>query len=166
MQDTWFWFIAWLLYILSMAGNGFVVFTVRRNRRLRTKTNAFIASLAVADFCVPISAVPSRFFCEMVDRCTGMTLLRGLFGYASATNLCSLVLDRYMAVAKPLKYLTFMKSRRVFQLISLSWAIPVAFSAAVSLLWYGLKTLRDIVVGWFYTVYELLLCSIVVFCFV
>ena len=54
-----------------------------------------------------------------------MELVRWLFGYASVTNLCSLVLDRYIAVVKPLKYLTFMTSRRVKQMIFFSWAISV-----------------------------------------
>ena len=54
-----------------------------------------------------------------------MDLVRWLFGYVSVTNLCSLVLDRYIAVVKPLKYLTFMTSRRVKQMIFFSWAIPV-----------------------------------------
>jgi hypothetical protein len=112
-----------------MVGNGFVIFIVFRKPQLRTKTNAFIVSLAVADFFVGVSAVPSLFFCEMAGRCNWiLTYLRGLLVFASAANLCSLVLDRYIAVAKPLKYLTFMKRRRVIQMISLSWAIPVGFN--------------------------------------
>ena len=54
-----------------------------------------------------------------------MELVRWLFGYASVTNLCSLVLDRYIAVVKSLKYLTFMTSRRVKQMIFFFLAIPV-----------------------------------------
>ena len=103
----------------------------------------------------------------MKDRCDEADFLRGLFVFASGTNLCSLVLDRYMAVAKPLKYLTFMKRRRVIQMISISWAIAVAFTAFLSSLWYGLKTsLMTDIVGWAYIVFELLLCAIVVFCFI
>ena len=56
-------------------------------------------------------------------------IARNLFAYASVINLCSLVLDGYIAVVKPLKYLTFMKRRRVIQMVSLSWAIPVAPAA-------------------------------------
>ena len=167
MQETWFWILGYSLSILTMAGNGFVIFIVCRKRQLRTKTNAFIVSLAVADFCVGMSAVPSRFFCEMADHCTELDFLMGLFAYTSDTNLCSLVLDRYMAVAKPLKYLTFMTRRRVIQMICLSWAIPVAFSALVSSLWYGLKTsLMTDIVGLAYIVFELFLCAIVIFCFI
>ena len=46
-------------------------------------------------------------------------------GYASVTNLCSLVLDRYIAVVMPLRYLIFMTHQRVIEMICLSWVIPV-----------------------------------------
>ncbi|KAJ7333596.1 hypothetical protein OS493_017138 [Desmophyllum pertusum] len=134
-METWFWILGWSLSILTITGNGFIIFLVCSKRQLRTKTNAFVVSLAVADFCVGMSVVPSLFFCTMANWCNlpqawlswVHILVRWLFGYASVANLCSLVLDRYIAVVKPLKYLTFMKRRRVIQMISLSWAIPVVF---------------------------------------
>ena len=49
------------------------------------------------------------------------------FIYASGANLASLVLERYIAVVKPLKYLTFMKRRRVIQMVFTSWGIPFPF---------------------------------------
>ena len=131
-MKAWFWILGWSLSILTMAGNGFLICIIIRRTQLRTKTNAFVVSLAVADFCVGMFAFPSRFFCEMFGQCNWpIYFLRGLFVYTSASNLCSLVLDRYMAVAKPLQYLTFMKNRRVIQMISLSWIIPVIFSVIV-----------------------------------
>ena len=42
-------------------------------------------------------------------------------------NLCSLALDRYMAVVKPLKYVNFMTARRVTQLTFFSWLIALSF---------------------------------------
>ena len=109
-METWFWILGWSLSIVTIAGNGFIIFLVCRRRRLRTKTNAFVVSLAVADFCVGLSAVPSLFVCEKTTGCDPeapfadrMDYLRWLFTYASITNLCSLVLDRYIAVVKPLK---------------------------------------------------------------
>ena len=51
--------------------------------------------------------------------------------YASGSNLLSLVLERYIAVVKPLKYLTFVTRRRVTQI---SWVIPlVVIVVAVSM---------------------------------
>ena len=123
-MDTWFWILGRSLTIVTVIGNGFIIFLVCRTRRLRTKTNAFFVSLAVANFCVGLSAVPSLFVCEKTTGCdpeapfaNRVDHLRWLFTYASVTNLCSLVLDRFIAVVKPLKYLLFMTRKRVSQLI-------------------------------------------------
>ena len=43
----------------------------------------------------------------------------------SIMNLCSLALDRYMAVVKPMKYVNFITARRVIQLTLISWVIPL-----------------------------------------
>ena len=130
-MQVWFWILGWLLSILTITGNGFIFFLICSKRQLRTKTNALIVSLAVADFCVGMSAVPPLFMCEMAGSCNLGTMVitwttKSLFQYASVTNLCCLVLDRYIAVVKPLKYLTFMKRRRVIQMVSASWAISFA----------------------------------------
>ena len=119
-METWFWVLGWFLCIFTMVGNGFVIFLVCSKRQLRTKTNTFIVSLAVADFCAGMIAVPSPFLCKMENMCISdeklillIISLRVFFIYASGTNLFILVLERYVAVVKPLEYLTFMKRRRV-----------------------------------------------------
>ena len=48
-MKNWFWILGWILSILTITGNGFVIFLVGSKRQLRTKTNAFILSLAMAD---------------------------------------------------------------------------------------------------------------------
>ena len=134
-MGTSFWILGWILSILTMAGNGFTVLLVGSRRRLRTKTNAFIFSLAVADFCVGAFVVPSLFVCHIRGGCDWpqtyapwVEFIRWLFQYASIMNLCSLVLDRYMAIVKPLKYVTFMTARRVTQLTFISWVIPLGLA--------------------------------------
>lgn len=123
--------LGWFLSIITMTGNGFIIFLVCSRRHLRTKTNAFIVSLGVADFCVGMNVVPSLFFLELIEQShskgldKSLKLVRWLFQDASAMNMCILVLDRYIAVVKPLKYLTFMTSTRVIQLISFSWVVTV-----------------------------------------
>ena len=133
-METWFWVLGWFLSILTMVVNGFVIFLVCSKRHLRTKTNAFVVSLAVADFGVGMLAVPSRFFCGHPTESTP-PLKEGLFVivvrvfiiYTSGTNLFSLVLERYVAVVKPLKYLTLMKRRRIIQMVLTSWEFPSAY---------------------------------------
>ena len=131
-METWFWVVGWFLSILTITGNGFIIFLVYSKRQLRTKTNAFVVSLAVTDFCVGMSVVPSLFFCQKTNGCnwprawlSWVHLIRLLFGYTSVANLCSLILDRYIAVVKPLKYLTVMTRCRVIQIILLPWTIPL-----------------------------------------
>ena len=65
----WFWVLGWFLCIFTMVGNGSVIFPVCSKRQLRTKTNTFIVSLAVADFCVGMIAVPSPFLCKIENMC-------------------------------------------------------------------------------------------------
>ena len=138
-METWFWILGWSLSILTMAGNGFIIFLVYSKRKLRTKTNAFVVSLAVADFGVGMSVVPPLFFCEEAAWCNPRSYwifyFKWLFGYASVINLCVLVLDRYIAIVNPLKYLTIMTRRRVIQTVSLSWGIRVALSIFAALNW-------------------------------
>ena len=137
-METWFWVLGWFLSILTMVVNGFVIFLVCSKRQLRTKTNAFVVSLAVADFGVGMIAVPSRFFCSLATECTPrskerliVTFVEMFIIYTSGTNLFSLVLERYIAVVKPLKYLTFMKRRRVIQMVLTSWGIPFLFTLII-----------------------------------
>ena len=162
-MDTWFWILGWFLSILAIAGNGFIIFLVGSKRQLRTKTNAFVVSLAVADLGVGFSVIPLKHFCG--NSCKWRTLVRWLFGYASLTNLCILVLDRYIAVVKPLKYLTFMTSRRVKQMIFFSWAIPVVLdilplSSRIS----SKPVFLDIFSGLGIILFEFSSCIMLIFC--
>ena len=61
-----------------------------------------------------------------------MMFVRVFTVYTSGTNLVVLVLERYVAVVKPLKYLTFMKRRRVIQMVLTSWGIPFSFCSYFS----------------------------------
>ena len=172
-METWFWILGWFFSILTMTGNGFIILLVCTRRHLRTKTNAFVLSLAVADFFVGMTAVPSLFLLERIGRgysqglYTGLKSLKWLFQDASVINMCSLVLDRYIAVVKPLKYLTFMTSRRVIQLISFSWGLCVAFILVSSSLLFSLNP-RVVLRTLFWVVFVLfyfLPCLMIIFCF-
>ena len=169
-METWFWVLGWFLSILTMVVNGFVIFLVCSKRQLRTKTNTFIVSLAVADFGVGMLAVPSRFFCSLATECAprskeGLIVkyVRLFTLYSSGTNLISLVLERYVAVVKPLKYLTFMKRRRVIQMVLTSWGIPFLFT--LPLVSIGLIAIdrMETLSGYLALISEVILCVILIF---
>ena len=64
-MKLWFWIFGWFLCIFTMVVNGFVIFVVCSKRQLRTKTNAFLVSLAVTDFGVGMFAAPSRLLWQV-----------------------------------------------------------------------------------------------------
>ena len=169
-MEKWFWVLGWFLSIPTMVVNGFVIFLVCGKRQLRTKTNAFVVSLAVADFGVGMIVVPSLFFCSLTTECTPrskegliMTFVRVFTIYASGTNLVSLVLERYVAFVKPLKYLTFMTRRRVIQMVVTSWGIPFLFTLTiVSITLSGIDHARTMR-GYLYLLFEVILCVILIF---
>ena len=153
-----------------MVVNGFVIFLVCSKRQLRTKTNTFIVSLAVADFGVGMLAFPSRFFCSLATECPvsskeGLIVMfvRVFIVYTSGTNLVGLVLERYVAVVKPLKYLTFMTRRRVIQMVLTSWGIPFLFTPTIVSIEFSAIDLARTISGYLYLLFEVILCVILIF---
>ena len=97
-----------------------------------------------------------------------MNFIRWLFSNTSVVNLCGLVLDRFIAIVYPLKYITLMTRRRITQAIFLSWVLTVSYNV--------LKNTLCIVLYQNYTcpfaiwvmtiVFEILPCAILILCFV
>ena len=172
-METWFWILGWVLSFLTITGNLFTIVLICSRRNLRTKTNAFILSLAVADFFVGVSVIPSMFFCD--NFCdwprrwlSWVNFTRWLFSNASVVNLCVLVLDRFIAIVHPLKYITLMTRRRITQAIFLSWVLTVSYNVLQSTLCivlYQNNTCPFTI--WVTTiVFEILPCVILILCFV
>ena len=126
----WFWILGWLLSLSTVLGNGLVMFLIATRHQLRTTANWFVLSLGVADFCVGFWLFPPLFACQAWGLCneTLATPLRWYFLHSSVVNLCAMVLDRHIAITRPLRYVPVMTPVCVFLLIALSWGIvTVAF---------------------------------------
>ena len=166
-METWFWILGWVLSFLTIIGNGFTIFLVCSRRNLRTKTNAFIVSLAVADFFVGLIGIPSLFFCDIANFCDGpQRFIRLLFSSTSAANLCGLVLERLFAIVHPLKYITFMTRRRMTQAIFFSWALPVGYTTLRHTLCIVLFQNKACPFVWLVIIPQFLICVLLLLCFV
>ncbi|XP_076595782.1 5-hydroxytryptamine receptor 4-like [Chaetodon auriga] len=120
--------------ILAIMGNLFIIAAVTRFQSLQTPTNAFVVSLAVADFLVAVLVMPfslvrsidswhfGRCFCRV------HFLLDVTFCTSSIFNLSCIALDRYIAVCDPLHYPARMSPRRVAMLLLLCWILPLVIS--------------------------------------
>ena len=119
----WYLVLGGIISIITVAGNGIVIYLIVTRHRLHTTINWFILSLAIADFTIGASSFLVVYLVspdlEFSDNVT-YTIVSFLEA-ASATNLCLMTLDRYIAIVKPLKYVTFMTTRRVVLLISAAW---------------------------------------------
>ena len=173
-METWFWILGGVLSFLAIIGNGFTIFLVCSRGNLRTKSNAFIVSLAVADFCVGLS-VFLLCFCDITNTCpqpdywfSWVNIIKLLSSHTSALNLCALVLDRFIAVVYPLKYITLMTRRRITQAIFFSWALPVSYNAlkdTVCLVLFQNDTTECPFI-WPTIISEFLPCVVLILCFV
>ena len=139
MRPLWAFIPGWILAVVAVVGNGLVIFLITTRRNLRTTTNWFVLSLAVADFGVGAVYYPRVSFCSIFDEtCVNeavkiASVIGGLVLNATATNLCTLTLDRYLAIVHPLRYVTFMTKKRVALLLAAAWAVASTMSASLFL---------------------------------
>ncbi|KAF3693818.1 5-hydroxytryptamine receptor 4 [Channa argus] len=116
-------------------GNLFIMAAVARFKSLWTPTNAFVVSLAVADFLVAVLVMPfslvrsidSWYFGECF--CRAHFILDVTLCTSSIFNLSCIALERYIAICDPLHYPARMSPRRVAMLVLLCWIVPVVFSS-------------------------------------
>ena len=172
-METWFWILGWVLLFLTIIGNGFTIFLVCSRRNLRTNTNAFIVSLAVADFFVGLSVIPSLFFCDITNTChwpqpllSWVNFIRWLFSNTSVVNLWVLVLDRFIAIVHPLKYITLMTRRRIIQVIFFSWVLTVSFIVLRFTLAMFYSKTAPVPFIWLIIILRFITCVVLILCFV
>ena len=129
--ELWFWVIGWILTALVIGGNGIVIYLIVTRRKLRTTTNAFVASLAAADLGLGATYMPLlAAACDLDSSCGGGLVRHSLvifFIYSSMFNLCALTMDRYTAIVNPLRYVKFSSRQRVRLLACAAWVVPMVF---------------------------------------
>ena len=148
MRPLWAFVPGWILAVVCVVDNGLVIFLITTKRNLRTTTNWFVLSLAVADFGVGTFWYPRLSFCDLRDAtCVNVAVkivfpIGVLFLSASVTNLCALTLDRYLAIVHPLRYVTFMTKKRVALLLAAAWGVASTLAASI-FLYYVVFTRED-----------------------
>ncbi|CAM9731811.1 unnamed protein product [Lampetra fluviatilis] len=127
----------------AVLGNLLVVASVLHFRRLQTRTNAFAASLAVADLLVGLLVMPfkmtrSAYGCWFYGTvfCMAHTCLDIALCTASILHLACIAFDRHVAVCDPLRYAQRVAARHVTAMVALSWCCAAVISVVtVSLGW-------------------------------
>lgn len=129
--------------LVTVVGNLLVMIAVARERYLRTVTNYFVVSLAIADTIIGAVVMPFNIVLEMTnqqwyfgsDWCDVWHSFDVLASTASILNLSVISLDRYWAITDPIAYPSKMTTGRAFVLIALVWICSAAISFPAILWW-------------------------------
>ncbi|KAI8120687.1 hypothetical protein FF38_04498 [Lucilia cuprina] len=130
--------------VITIIGNTLVILAVITTRRLKTVTNCFVMSLAVADLLVGIFVMPPAVAVHLIGSwqlgwvlCDIWISLDVLLCTASILSLCAISVDRYLAVTQPLTYSRKRRSKRLaLIMILIVWALALAITCPPILGWY------------------------------
>ncbi|NXW73613.1 DRD4 protein, partial [Hirundo rustica] len=137
-----------LLILLIVGGNGLVCLSVCTERALKTTTNYFIVSLAVADLLLALLVLPLYVYSEFQGGvwslstvlCDALMTMDVMLCTASIFNLCAISVDRFIAVQIPLNYNRRQIDLRQLILISTTWIFAFAVASPVI---FGLNNVPD-----------------------
>lgn len=133
--------LLFLLILVTVIGNVFVITAIVIERNLRTFGNYLVFSLAIADLTVACLVMPISAINEVTGSwifgpvlCDFWTCMDVLSCTASILHLVAIALDRYWAVTN-VHYITSRTSRSIGLLIGCVWAISAIVSTAPILGW-------------------------------
>ena len=100
-----------LLAVVILFGNSLVVLSYKINNRLKTRTNAFLVSLAISDFLVGGISLPMWIYIILTEFNESHATFNAVFkifdiftALASIYHLTAISIERYIAVSRPFYY--------------------------------------------------------------
>ncbi|XP_055459933.1 olfactory receptor 4F15-like [Psammomys obesus] len=122
-------------YVASMMGNSFIVFTVVSDPHLHSPMYFLLANLSFID--LGISSVTSpKMICDLFKKhkiisfrgCVTQIFFIHVIGGVEMVLLIAMAFDRYVAICKPLHYLTIMSPRMCILFSMASWMVGLMHS--------------------------------------
>ncbi|NP_001378442.1 olfactory receptor family 4 subfamily F member 6 [Equus caballus] len=124
-----------VFYVASLMGNLLIVLTVTSDPHLQTPMYFLLANLSIMDliFC---SSTPPKMIYDLLRKhktisfwgCIVQIFFTHTSGGTEIVLLITMAFDRYIAICKPLHYLTIMSPRRCIIFLVTSWVIGLIHS--------------------------------------
>ena len=124
-----------IVCVLGSLGNLLVCLAIATNSRLRRASNYLLFSLAIADLIITLICEPIylKFISQLTffHKCRTTTeklvyeVLTTLSGRTSFLHVASISIDRFVAVAFPLRHKIFMEKGGLKIMLIASWSIPI-----------------------------------------
>ena len=115
-------------YVLTLMGNGAIVFAVKLDHRLHTPMYTLLANFSFLEMCYINTTVPNmlrNFLSETKTISFTACFLQFYFFFSVGTTetflLPLMAFDRYLAICRPLHYPTIMSSCLCMNLVGLCW---------------------------------------------
>ena len=133
-----------IVCVFGSLGNFLVCLAIASNSHLRRASNYLLFSLAIADLivtlvCEPlfIGAIIQRTF--LYDCTAGLHIVFIILSYLSCTtsvlHMVAISLDRFVAVALPLRHKNFMEKWGLKVMLVVFWSIPIFTVILLPVLW-------------------------------
>ena len=125
-----------LLAVAILSANAYIFFMIYKHKKLQTRGNIFLLSLAVSDFSVALFNVPftaaSTFSPELrasdSTLCKASGVLEMTFLIASVFSVSAINFHRYIHIVHWSKYYLIFSIRRICCFVAAMWAAAVALS--------------------------------------
>ncbi|XP_072476857.1 olfactory receptor 4B1-like [Notamacropus eugenii] len=116
------------VYLVTMFGNGLIILTVNISKSLSSPMYFFLSHLSCVEICYSSTVVP-KFLSGLLaenktisfDDCMTQLFFFHYFGVAEILLLTVMAYDRYVAICKPLHYVTIMSRPVCHVLVFSSW---------------------------------------------
>ncbi|XP_037358807.1 olfactory receptor 4F3/4F16/4F29-like [Talpa occidentalis] len=124
-----------VLYVASMTGNILIVFSVTIDPHLHSPMYFLLASLSFIDMGACSVASPKMLYdlfrkhkVISFSGCITQIFFIHVIGGVEMVLLIAMAFDRYVAICKPLHYLTIMSPRMCILLLAAAWSLGVSHS--------------------------------------
>ncbi|XP_003795688.1 olfactory receptor 4D2-like [Otolemur garnettii] len=116
------------VYITTVLGNLFIIVTVTSDSRLRTPMYFLLRNLAVIDLCFSSVTAPKMLIDFLSQKktisyqgCMAQIFFFHFFGGGTVFFLSVMAYDRYIAISRPLHYVTIMNTQLCVGLVVAAW---------------------------------------------
>ena len=141
-------FLVSLICGLGIVGNVMVIMVVLTTKHMRTPTNCYLVSLAVADLMVLTAAglpnISEAVYGEWVYGyvgCLGITYFQYLGINASSCSITAFTVERYIAICHPIKAQFLCTLSRAKKIIIVVWALTSVYCV----MWFFLSDTQELV---------------------
>ncbi|XP_036591789.1 olfactory receptor 4F15-like [Trichosurus vulpecula] len=121
---------SFVFYVAIVLGNFLIMFTVIFDPHLHSPMYLLLSNLSLIDLCFSSVSVPKMIYDLFYEHkaisflgCLMQIFFIHMFGGTEMVLLISMAFDRYVAICKPLHYLTIMNPTMCILLIVGSWVI-------------------------------------------